>query len=1000
MGDTVPYVDNDYVDFSLVIDENIKQIDLLSSIAKKFNLVLIPDPNNGYNIRIEPYDFFIGTGEIHNWSNLISYDKGFTVEPALNYIESEIQFTDQEDSDEGNRLFKINNNRIYGQNYVYNPTDFKSEQKRIETIFSPELIRRWDTSGTTGNSNINLPLGINYAGSNNQIESGTSEKVNWIYKGIKTRPKLFWWLGSFNPFLDIVGEHYNATYYYKTYVAYISNSSGSTYNQYDRIPVISHTMPMGNPDSNKINNDSQCILFNSELPDATDIGVQPFNTYTENDAYSTFYEGRVSNLYNPNTRVLSGYFNLSYADLKNLQPQDLIKVNEQHFVVSKIEGFNLTNRELTKVELVQYNGQPKTYTNRYFQYFYCDNTSVKFNFKTDFTNPNLLDTNFGWSVLYDHSIGTLNGNPTGYTSTFKDVVNFSTEVYVPYYIYEVSEDTYNSSGISWDYDTLHNFIYEQQYGPFQYNMPTFWLNSGSTESGINLFTDCSDFNTTRTTYGILTGSSTNHGAVIAVTPTPTPTPTSTQFVAGRMRGSLLINYEEFYTLTDSNVQCTVNGVLRKLINNETTNQYSTYIYSGDTVNIKLYNSGYDHTIEVNRIDYTTDDQYGNMGIYDTFITGVTQYTPEEFFEITFTATTVANSYNFEYVTGVYNLEPANCAVEGFAIDLFVPTPTPTRTPDPTVTPTKTPTQTPTKTVTPTVTSTLTPTITPTNTVTPTKTVTPTITPTNTITPTQTMTLNLSPTPTGTLTPTPSVTSVTPTPTPTNIGPVNPNGLIIYVNNSVQSYAGTGTTWTSIATGTTYNGDLVNGPTWVSSSPSYFVFDGVNDYCYFGDASAQPNNGRRTYGGWIKGKSQTNAQNTLFFQRGTDVISPDYYPGWSLAISQTGTKFRADMVSTNFTGNFSGTTTVQVDVWYYVIAVMDTDTYKLYVNGVLEGNQYIGTGNVLRNSFFIPGWKIALGNYSPQQYFNSSVAEFQLYNVALTAPEVLNNFNGRKSLYGY
>jgi hypothetical protein len=67
------------------------------------------DPNNGYNIRIEPYDYFIGTGEVHNWTNLISYDKGFTVEPALNYIESEIQFTDQEDNDEGNRLFKTTN---------------------------------------------------------------------------------------------------------------------------------------------------------------------------------------------------------------------------------------------------------------------------------------------------------------------------------------------------------------------------------------------------------------------------------------------------------------------------------------------------------------------------------------------------------------------------------------------------------------------------------------------------------------------------------------------------------------------------------------------------------------------------------------------------------------------------------------------------------------------------------------------------------------------------
>ena len=523
VGDTVPYVDGDYVDFSLVVDQNIKQIDVLSSIAKKFNLVLIPDPNNGYNIRIEPYDYFIGTGEVHNWTNLISYDKGFTVEPALNYIESEIQFTDQEDNDEGNRLFKINNNRIYGQNYVYNPTSFKSSVKKIDTIFSPELIRVWDSSGTTNNGNIGLPLGINYAGSNNQIETATTEKVNWIYKGVKTKPKLFWWLGCQNPFLDVLGETYNAANFYKTYNVYIQNSSGSTYYQLNNIPVISHTMPMGNPDTNKINNDSQCILFNSELPANVDIGVQPFNTYTENDAYSSFYEGRITNLYDPNTRVLSGYFNLSYADLKNLQPEDLIKVNEQYFVVSKIDGFNLTNRELTKVELIQFNGQPNTYIDRYFEYFYCDYPNVKYSFKTDFTNSNLLNTNFGWSLYYDYQVGTLGGTQSGFTSTFKDIIG-GQDVYIPYYIYEVSEDTYNSSQNGWECDSLHQHFYSQPYGPFINSMPTFWVNSGATQTGINLFTNCANFESARTTYGILTGSSITYGISC---PTPTPTPTTT-----------------------------------------------------------------------------------------------------------------------------------------------------------------------------------------------------------------------------------------------------------------------------------------------------------------------------------------------------------------------------------------------------------------------------------------------------------------------------------------
>jgi len=86
-------------------------------------------------------------------------------------------------------------------------------------------------------------------------------------------------LGGFNPFLDVVGETFNAANPYSTYSIYVTNSLETSYFQSDKLPVISHTMPLGMNDSDKINNDSLCILFNSEQP--TNIGVQTYNTYTE-----------------------------------------------------------------------------------------------------------------------------------------------------------------------------------------------------------------------------------------------------------------------------------------------------------------------------------------------------------------------------------------------------------------------------------------------------------------------------------------------------------------------------------------------------------------------------------------------------------------------------------------------------------------------------------------------------------------------------------------------
>ena len=494
VGDSQTYVDGDAVDFSLVIDQNIKQIDILSSIAKKFNLIFIPDPDVPNQIIVEPYDFYVGTGNIYDWTPYLSWDKGFTVEPALNYIESTLLLTDLEDGDEGNRIFKNETNRIYGQNNVYNPTDFKSQDKKIDTIFSPELIRKWD-------ENIGLPLGINYAASNQADSDG---QVRWSYKGVKTKPKLFYWLGTANPFIDNVGEVYSiGTGYYDTYNVKVSESlytgssvGGVSINVKPQIPVISHTMPIGISDADKINNDSLSILFNSELP--VDIGIQTYNVYTSNDVYNVFYRNRINNIYDPNTRFISGYFDLKYSDIQNLQWNDIIKINEQYFTINKINEFNLTNRELTKVELIQVNLNPQEYPTRYFKYVYCDNLSVCYKLKTDFTNPNLQDTNFIWSVFYDQQVGSLTGQTSGFTSTFRV---FDGEItYVPYTMNEITQVEYETGGcIDFTGDTLMNYIYTNPNG-LQYSIPSLWESNNYT--GTNVWNNCADFYTTASTYGI------------------------------------------------------------------------------------------------------------------------------------------------------------------------------------------------------------------------------------------------------------------------------------------------------------------------------------------------------------------------------------------------------------------------------------------------------------------------------------------------------------------
>ncbi len=121
-----------------------------------------------------------------------------------------------------------------------------------------------------------------------------------------------------------------------------------------------------------------------------------------------------------------------------------------------------------------------------------------------------------------------------------------------------------------------------------------------------------------------------------------------------MRGSLIMSFDkEIDTDPIDYYQVRVNGELRERTYDDVTEFYSTYIFTGDTVNILLTTNGqayYD--LSVYRRDYTTDDQNGDNGIRDTFITAQQLNYGSTSVSVTFTASTPSDTYNFEYRVGI------------------------------------------------------------------------------------------------------------------------------------------------------------------------------------------------------------------------------------------------------------------------------------------------------------------------------------------------------------
>jgi hypothetical protein len=117
-----------------------------------------------------------------------------------------------------------------------------------------------------------------------------------------------------------------------------------------------------------------------------------------------------------------------------------------------------------------------------------------------------------------------------------------------------------------------------------------------------------------------------------------------------MRGSIIVTFDELIEgIGGAYFDVRVNNVIRDRHFTNISNLYSSGLNLNETFNIIINTEPQIcvFTFNLIRRDYTTDDTNGNMGIIDTYITGITS-TDTIFTSPTFTATTRPDAYDFEY----------------------------------------------------------------------------------------------------------------------------------------------------------------------------------------------------------------------------------------------------------------------------------------------------------------------------------------------------------------
>jgi hypothetical protein len=223
-------------------------------------------------------------------------------------------------------------------------------------------------------------------------------------------------------------------------------------------------------------------------------------------------------------------------------------------------------------------------------------------------------------------------------------------------------------------------------------------------------------------------------------------------------------------------------------------------------------------------------------------------------------------------------------------------------------------------------------------------------------------------------------------------PIVTNGLVLALDAADRnSYPGSGTTWTDL-TGNVNNGTLTNGPTYSTSNGGSIVFDGTNDYINCGTGLAI--SGSWTISGFVR--SSVSSATQVIIQRSGDG-NTSYSQNYGIFMN-TNNKFRCGTSADSYKYAES-TTTMVTNTWYYVTGVYNATSkiLSIYVNGTFEGSSTALVGDPPT----IGAQYVTLGAGDGLSFANrltGNIAQVQVYNRALTASEISQNFNALRGRF--
>jgi hypothetical protein len=218
-----------------------------------------------------------------------------------------------------------------------------------------------------------------------------------------------------------------------------------------------------------------------------------------------------------------------------------------------------------------------------------------------------------------------------------------------------------------------------------------------------------------------------------------------------------------------------------------------------------------------------------------------------------------------------------------------------------------------------------------------------------------------------------------------------DGLVLCLDAANgKSYQAGGTTWLDLSVNNN-NATLINNPIFGNTNGGIFDFDGIDEYVSMGSPSPQSlNNQYASHEVWVKMDSPNNGlpQQLIARRNTTDGT-------FTMAKSTSNTLIFNTRNSSDIIQQVTLNLSLSTD-WIHLVHTYDGTTICAYVNGVLN-NFSTNLSGVLNTtgSFYI---QIAR-NTNDLNFFDGKIGIVRIYNRALSAEEVAQNYSASRGRFG-